>query len=418
MELKIDAGFKSLIPPLSDEERQQLEANLVADGCREPLVVWQGTIVDGHNRFEICTRRNVAFQVVEKQFENRQQVEDWIDANQLGRRNLRPEQMSLLRGRRYNRTKKTVTNAEGIGGKSGKIVDYQNDKQQTTAERLAEQHGVSKATIVRDGKFAEAVEALELESEVASGAVDASKQVIVEAAKPLLEAKKQNRIPTPEETAKARTHVVHNSGENEWYTPLVFLDAAREVLGKIDLDPASCEVAQKNVKAKQFYSVDDDGLTKTWKGSVYMNPPYSKDLCSKFVTKLLDSLNEGTVTSAIILVNNATETAWAQPLLDDATAVCFPGGRIKFLDRSGKPANTPLQGQMFVYLGPDAGKFRAVFQKFGSVLIGNGCEAKDAKATSLVKQFKKMANKLDFLKQLTAEMQSHEKSVLTEWLAS
>lgn len=409
MELKIDAGFKSLIPPLSDEERSQLETNLVADGCREPLVVWQGTVIDGHNRYEICTRRKIAFQVVEKQFENRQQVEDWIDANQLGRRNLRPEQMSLLRGRRYNRTKKTH------GGSME--PSCQNDNLKTT-ERLAQQHGVSPRTIARDGKFAEAVEALELESEVASGVIDAPKQLIVEAAKPLLEAKKQNRIPTPEETAKARTHVVHNSGENEWYTPLVFLDAVREVLGKIDLDPASCEVAQKNVKAKQFYSVDDDGLTKTWKGSVYMNPPYSKDLCSKFVSKLLDSLNEGTVTAAIILVNNATETAWAQPLLDDATAVCFPGGRIKFLDRSGKPANTPLQGQMFVYLGPDAGKFRAVFQKFGSVLIGNGCEPKDAKATSLVKQFKKMSNKLDFLKQLTAEMQSHERSVLTEWLAS
>lgn len=414
MELKIDAGFKSLIPPLSEEERLQLETNLVADGCREPLVVWQGTVIDGHNRYEICTRRKIAFQVVEKQFENRQQVEDWIDANQLGRRNLRPEQMSLLRGRRYNRTKK----AQGGTGANRFVQSHQNEDSVKTAERLAQQHGVSKATIERDGKFAEAVEALELETEVASGVIDAPKQVIVEAAKPLLEAKKQNRIPTPEETAKARTHVVHNSGENEWYTPAVFLDAAREVLGRIDLDPASCEIAQNNVKAKQFYTVDDDGLTKPWKGSVYMNPPYSKDLCSKFVTKLLDSLNEGTVTAAIILVNNATETAWAQLLLDDATAVCFPGGRIKFLDRSGKPANTPLQGQMFVYFGSDCEKFRAVFHKFGSVLIGNGCSAKDAKAATLVKQFKKMPNKLEFLKQLAAEMQSHEKTVLTDWLAS
>jgi phage N-6-adenine-methyltransferase len=484
MQIEILEELRTLIPPLAKEELQQLEENIVRDGCRDPLVIWNpppkvlyglgyGTckeckhgkrvshgqwqpglgnwrcpgcgygiapmvpvLIDGHNRYEICNRLRIDFRTEEMEFESLEEAKNWIDLNQLGRRNLTPDQMSLLRGRRYNRSKNVIPNAEGIGGKSGKIVNRQNDGQQTTAERLANQHGVSPKTIERDGQFAEAVEVLELEREVLAGEVAAPKQAIVEAAKPIIEAKKQHakweaetkakplaQIPEPpqptaDDIKKAKSHVVHNSGENEWYTPLQFLDAVREVLGTIDLDPASCELAQKNVKATKFYDSEADGLSKTWRGKVYMNPPYSKDLCFKFATKLLDSLNDGDVTAAIVLVNNATETVWAQSLLDDAAGVCFPGGRIKFLDKTGKPANTPLQGQMFVYFGGEVEKFRRVFQGFGTVLLGNGCGVADAKSGTLVKQFKKSTNRLDVLKQLAESLKPAEKSVLADWIAS
>ena len=78
---------------------------------------------------------------------------DWIDANQLGRRNLTPDQMSYIRGRLYNRRKKAVTNPKGLGGKSGKIDESQSDThQKDTATAIATAHGVSRATVIRDGK--------------------------------------------------------------------------------------------------------------------------------------------------------------------------------------------------------------------------------------------------------------------------
>jgi len=91
--IKIDSEFQALIPPLSAEERAQLEANLLADGCRDPLVVWEtaageNTLIDGHNRYEICTRLGLPFEVVQKEFESRVHARIWMRQLQRGRRNL------------------------------------------------------------------------------------------------------------------------------------------------------------------------------------------------------------------------------------------------------------------------------------------------------------------------------------------
>jgi DNA modification methylase len=148
--IKIDPEFQSLIPPLAPEERQQLEANILTDGCRDPLVIWNGVLIDGHNRYEICTKHGIGFETVEKEFADRDAAMDWMDANQLGRRNLSPDAFRLALGRRYNRTKK----ADGQRGP--KKLD-QNEPA-STAEVLSKQHSVSAATVKRAGKFAEEVE--------------------------------------------------------------------------------------------------------------------------------------------------------------------------------------------------------------------------------------------------------------------
>ena len=76
-------------------------------------------------------------------------------------------------------------------------------------------------------------------------------------------------------------HVAHNSGNNEWYTPLLFLDKARQVLGQIDLDPCSSLVAQENVKASKFYTKEDDGLSKEWFGNLGKQPLQGQVFCYK-----------------------------------------------------------------------------------------------------------------------------------------
>lgn len=88
MNIGIDAEFKALIPPLSAEEYEQLEKNIIADGCRDPLVTWRGTLIDGHNRYEICEANGITFKTTEQDFDDREAVKIWIIENQFGRRNL------------------------------------------------------------------------------------------------------------------------------------------------------------------------------------------------------------------------------------------------------------------------------------------------------------------------------------------
>jgi phage N-6-adenine-methyltransferase len=362
-DIKIDAEFAGLIPPLSAEERHQLEDNIVEHGgARDPLVVWASkgtlTLLDGHNRYEICTRLALPFDVHELRFKSRDEAEDWIDRNQLGRRNLDSRQMSLLRGRRYNRTKGTQGGDKKSNGQNVRLID--------NAATLAAEHGVDEKTIRRDGKFAEAVEALGIEREIFSGEIDAPKHEIVAAASDLPDE------PTPDDIQRRldaihsyanKPHVANNSGDNEWYTPDEYLDAARQVVGDFDLDPASNSVANEKVRAAAYYTADDSGLEKDWAGVVWMNPPYESGLIGQFVEKLCDSFAAGDVTAAVVLVNNATETRWFQSLAEQASAVCFPKGRVKFWHP--RKVAVPLQGQAVLYLGSDKEAFVAEFSSFG-----------------------------------------------------
>lgn len=163
-------------------------------------------------------------------------------------------------------------------------------------------------------------------------------------------------------------HVSHNSGENEWYTPPEYIEAAHAVMGGVDLDPASSDIANRTVKATRYYTAADDGLSHSWQGRVWMNPPYSQPLIGLFSNALRWAIESGEVTEAISLTNNATETAWFFDLLAHAEAVCFPRGRIRFVDKDGNPGGAPLQGQAVIYSGPNVDQFAAEFGKFGEVL--------------------------------------------------
>jgi ParB-like chromosome segregation protein Spo0J len=90
MTLEIDKEFQQLIPPLASDELAQLESNIIQDGCRDPLVTWQDTIIDGHNRYAICKAHGLPFKVITMEFADRSHAKEWIIRNQFGRRNLPP----------------------------------------------------------------------------------------------------------------------------------------------------------------------------------------------------------------------------------------------------------------------------------------------------------------------------------------
>jgi phage N-6-adenine-methyltransferase len=158
------------------------------------------------------------------------------------------------------------------------------------------------------------------------------------------------------------------TGENEWYTPEKYILLARKVLGKIDLDPASSEKANKIVRANEFYSETDNGLTKQWNGKVWLNPPYAQPLIEKFVEKMVEERSSGRVTEAIMLTHNYTDTSWFHKACEIADAICFTRGRIKFVDADRNECGTPTQGQAFFYFGGDnIESFKKTFIEVGFI---------------------------------------------------
>lgn len=355
----IDPEFQRLLMPLAPEEYAQLERNIVDFGCKSPLQLWDGILIDGHNRYEICGKHGIKFGVEYVDLVDRKDAHDWIINNQLGRRNVTPEQASYLRGKRYNAEKNS------LGGNRGnqytKVANPQNEGL-ATAQKLADEYHVGRATIERDAKFAEAVDAIadnageDARRAILSGESNLSKKEVLQVAE--LEPEQQREV-------MAKPHVAHNSGNNEWYTPAEYIEAARKVMGGFDVDPASSAAANEIVQAATYFTAEDDGLTRQWRKRVWMNPPYAGELIGKFTSKLCAHFAAGDVQEAIVLVNNATETGWFQEMASLASAICFPKGRVKFWHPEKESA--PLQGQAILYLGRQAREFRVAFGSFGFI---------------------------------------------------
>lgn len=156
------------------------------------------------------------------------------------------------------------------------------------------------------------------------------------------------------------------TGENEWYTPDEHLEIARRVLGGFDLDPASSHVANRRVKAEQFFSQETDGLSKAWFGKVWLNPPYSQPAIAQFADKMVEEWQAGNIEAAIVLTHNYTDTAWFQKMAQAASAICFTRGRVRFVSPAGELA-APTQGQAFTYFGHDVDGFATAFGEIGFV---------------------------------------------------
>jgi phage N-6-adenine-methyltransferase len=158
-----------------------------------------------------------------------------------------------------------------------------------------------------------------------------------------------------------------NTGEVEWYTPAEYVEAVRDVLGAIDLDPASSEAAQRTVRAARFFTKEDDGLAHPWPGRVWVNPPYVQPLIMHFVAKLVEEVAARRTTEAILLTHNFTDNAWFHLAASACTAICFTRGRIAFEHRDGYTA-APTQGQAFFYFGVRLGAFWTRFAGIGTIM--------------------------------------------------
>ena len=163
-QLKIDPEFQSKIPPLQFEEEQQLEQNIIAEGrLLNPIITWNGYILDGHTRYRILKKHGfIKFEVEEIQLANKYEALAWICKNQLGRRNLSPERKKFLLGKEYESTKLAVGGQPGNCNKVNRCDQNDHiDSEKRTCERIAVEHGVGSATVRRAEKYSRGIDAAE-----------------------------------------------------------------------------------------------------------------------------------------------------------------------------------------------------------------------------------------------------------------
>lgn len=172
--LRIDPEFRDKIPPLTADEFRQLEENIVRDGeIYEPIIVWNGVIVDGHNRYKIAqTHPEIPYRTKEMDFPDKWAAFDWMYSKQLGRRNLSDENRTYIIGKMYEARKKSV----GGDRKSERFSNSQNanlkgQRTPRTDEIIADEVGVNHSTVVRAEKYSKGVDAMREQSPAAAAAI-------------------------------------------------------------------------------------------------------------------------------------------------------------------------------------------------------------------------------------------------------
>ena len=357
--------FANAFPLLSDNELSTLAEDIREHGQREPIRTYEGAILDGRNRYRACEIAGVQPWIEESAATTDEDaLRESVSAN-LHRRHLTASQRAMV-GAALEPMFAEMAKERMLAGKADPTANLPEGRE--AREEAAEVVNVSPRSI-QNAKTVTDQGTPELRAAVVAGDIAVSAASTVAAWEPEEQRELVERVEAGEKAATIiKAHVAHNSGNNEWYTPLEFIDAARAAMGSIDTDPASCEAANKTVKARTFYDAEADGLAQEWSGNVWLNPPYAQPLIQNFAEELATRYAIGQVTAGILLTNNATETKWFQGAIMSASALCFPSGRIKFLDETGKPAKTPLQGQCFMYFGPDVPSFAREFGHFGAIV--------------------------------------------------
>jgi len=154
-----------------------------------------------------------------------------------------------------------------------------------------------------------------------------------------------------------------SSDSPEWYTPPGIIDAVRELFdGRIDLDPCSNSHEAPNVPARVHYTQEDDGLSREWFGTVYMNPPYGRGIMP-WIVKIREEYEAGRVTAAVALVPARTDTQWFR-ILSPKYIRCEVAGRLKFSESK----NSATFPSVLFYLGDEVQRFAEVFARFGVIV--------------------------------------------------
>lgn len=168
------------------------------------------------------------------------------------------------------------------------------------------------------------------------------------------------------------TLINQTSGKVEYYTPVPIIEAARRTMGGIDLDPASCEFANRTVQAARYYSARENGLAQDWFGHVWLNHPFGRHSNPLWISKLLDSYINMQIDQACCITFACTSEAWFLPLF--AYPMCFLSPRTNYLDARGQIVRGVTKGSVVTYMGPNIQRFLEEFRELGKVMRPLGVE--------------------------------------------
>jgi hypothetical protein len=161
--------------------------------------------------------------------------------------------------------------------------------------------------------------------------------------------------------------LTQDSGDQEYYTPQPIIEAARRTMGGIYLDPFSSIEANKRVGAKWYHTKEDDGLTMVWRGNVWMNHPFSREMNEKCIRKLVGHYADGEISQACCITFAATSEKWFQPLL--TYPQCFLSPRTNYHLPDGTLKRGVTKGSVVTYLGPTVPAFAREFKGMGVVKV-------------------------------------------------
>jgi len=356
--------FANAFPLLSGDDLDRLAADISEHGQREPIRTYEGEILDGRNRYRACQIAGIDPWIEPSAAtEDEDALRESVSAN-LHRRHLTASQRAMVGAALEPMFAEMAKGRMVMGGQGQANLP---DPRQARDDAAAVVNVGSRS--IQHAKNVTQHGTPELAAAVVAGDIAVSAAASVSDWEPDVQREVVERVAAGEKASDViKAHVANNSGNNEWYTPVKYIEAARACMGGIDIDPASSEFANRTVKASTYYDEDANGLTQEWAGRVWLNPPYAQPLIQHFAEALADRYAIGQVSEGILLTNNATETQWFQTAVRSASALCFPKGRIKFLDETGTPAKTPLQGQCFMYFGRNLDKFAAKFDEIGTIV--------------------------------------------------
>lgn len=377
----------NLFPKAAPEDYQRLLDDMKANGYDNslPIMLYQGAILDGWNRYCAATELGLTPSSVEFDGDDDAALVYTLRTNK--RRNLSSSQwaavaveadelLQSIRDAVESARRAKISEARQAGpqveaNETTQLIVESPRSESEAAHKAAEVFNTNRTYINEAAKLKETspetfemVKAGEVSVPLAAQFAALPEEVQQEAIAAIAE----HHEPAKEVMREAvHNHRAQGTGENEWYTPQEHIDAAYKVLGAIDLDPASSEIANQRVQAGRIFTITDDGLTKEWGGKVWMNPPYAQPHIANFIEKLASEYEAGRVTEAIALTHNYTDTQWFHRAALSCAAICFTRGRIGFLSPEGKRA-APTQGQAFFYYGSKVEQFIESFCRIGFVV--------------------------------------------------
>ena len=147
--LQIDPYFRRLSVPATEDEQKQLEASLLREGCKEPVIVWNGVILDGHKRYEICSYEEISFEVVNKRFHTREEAAEWLCGYRIPKIKLYQTMFKYLVGEKYLLEKQLYIKQQEAAAENGKKID-----QWRGSFAIANEFGINRSSVQRFGKLA------------------------------------------------------------------------------------------------------------------------------------------------------------------------------------------------------------------------------------------------------------------------